>query len=168
MSKTVKVFNTATNSVITVETTARNWGTLKGEIINQFEAADIALDVDNMSAMAKLSNSKLILGFDDTALPDENFKVYLYPEKSKSGIKKAVKWEPTVAYVKEVRSKLNKLFDHYKVESEELSYPMSIFFADVLQEELPEEEFDDFDEEELERLAMLQEAAEIEAELRNR
>lgn len=131
MSKTVKVFNTQTNSVITVESNATNWKELKEEILNTYESKDVAVDLSKMTAVAKTTNNKFSLEFDDTIVPEEEIKVYLMPTESKSG------WEPTVAIIKEVRTKMKKLTDHYEVESENFVDELEAFFADILKENVP-------------------------------
>jgi hypothetical protein len=128
MSRKVKVFNTTTNSVVTVVSNASNWGELKNEILSHNEGAEI--NVDNMKAIAKFNEGKATLEFNDTPIPEGDFKVYLYALKNKSGYSDAL--------IKEIRTKVRNIIsdNSRKVPYSSFKSDVEIFFGKVLGEKV--------------------------------
>ena len=119
MSRTIKVFNTVTNSVVVVENSvAVTWSELREEIQEVLNAKQQSLDFNNLKAIAKYSESKASLDFDSTQLPSTNdegdFKVYLYALKNKSGISISV--EEAEEMKAEIISAINEIFSDYGIE----------------------------------------------------
>jgi hypothetical protein len=83
MSREIKVFNQETNQSITLQSEATCWSELRNEI-----NASGTINASGKTPIVR--ETKITLGFDDSALPSDAFTLFLFPVKVKSGTAKKV------------------------------------------------------------------------------
>jgi len=72
-TRTVTIYSTQAKSSQTIETSAKTWGELKSEMPN----------TGNVRAVIR--ETRNTLGSSSTELPNQDFTLFMYPERVKSG-----------------------------------------------------------------------------------
>jgi hypothetical protein len=99
MTREIKIFNQESNQAIVLNSEAKTWSELRSEIIT-----NNTINPNDKTPIVR--ETKLTLSFDDSVLPDGPFTLFLFPKKTKSGVKKQVKIEPLTT--KELQEKIKK------------------------------------------------------------
>lgn len=77
-TRKITVFSTGSKSGTVIETGSVNWGALQGDLRNK------GVSFNGMKAI--VGKTKVNLEHTDASLPDEDFTLFLFPEKTKSGL----------------------------------------------------------------------------------
>lgn len=110
--RNIRVISSQTNSAKTIQSSATNWGDLKNELANHFSG------VSDMKAIVR--DTRVTLESSDAVLPTGDFTIILSMKKIASGSDSDTN---TTRYrdaiLREMRTKLNNIFDDLLGEEEE-------------------------------------------------
>jgi hypothetical protein len=100
MGRNILVFSTQNDRKVTISSNATQWGELRDALESEFK-----FDISKMNCVAKNSQGKTKLDFDETPLPAGEFNLFLMPKEVKSGA------FDMAGALDDLRSKINSAFE---------------------------------------------------------
>lgn len=126
--RNIRVISSQTNSAKTIQSSATSWGDLKSELSNHFSG------VSDMKAIVR--DTRVTLEASDAVLPTSDFTIILSMKKIASGIEESdnntTRYRDAV--LRELRTKLNNIFDDLLGSEDEDSSNLTDDDEDALQE----------------------------------